>query len=146
MRIRTFAGVLLALVAIVSVSFLVQLNLDLLQREFNLSSTVTVPVYVALLTAFLAGFLPTVGVLLTQTLRRDLAERRARRRNRQEKVTRRETSSTCALPSKKTSSVGHRNSDLTGMAVVHRCWPGIMKRPWDVISTSRKRSGPWSQK
>jgi predicted Zn-dependent protease len=85
MRIRTFAGVLLALVSIVSVSFFAQLNIDLLQGEFKLSSTVAIPVYVALLSAFLAGFLPTVGVLLTQTLRRDLADRRARRKNRQEK-------------------------------------------------------------
>ena len=85
MRIRTFAGVLLALVSIVSVSFLAHLNFDLLQGEFKLSSTVTIPVYVALLVAFLAGFLPTVGVLLTQTLRRDLADRRARRKSRQER-------------------------------------------------------------
>ena len=85
MRIRTFAGVLLALVSIVSVSFLAHLNFDLLQGEFKLSSTVTIPVYAALLVAFLAGFLPTVGVLLTQTLRRDLTDRRARRKSRQER-------------------------------------------------------------
>jgi predicted Zn-dependent protease len=85
MRFRTFAGVLLALVAIVSVSYLVNRNSDLLQGEFRLSSTVTIPVYAALLAAFLSGFLPTVGVLLTQTLRRDLADRRARRQSRQEK-------------------------------------------------------------
>jgi lipopolysaccharide biosynthesis regulator YciM len=85
MRFRTFAGVLLALVAIVFVSYLVHLNFDLMQGEFALSSTITVPVYGALLAAFLLGFLPTVGVLLTQTLRRDLADRRARRVSRQEK-------------------------------------------------------------
>jgi len=75
----------LALAAIVSVSYLAHLNFDLLQRDFAISPTSGMPVYSALLIAFLLGFLPTVGVLLTQTLRRDLAERRARRRSRQEK-------------------------------------------------------------
>ena len=62
------------------------------------------------------------------------------------KVTRQETSVTCASPSRKTSSVNHRNSAVTGMAAVRKCWPGIMKRPWAVISMYRKRSSPWSQK
>ena len=85
MRIRTFIGVILALVAVVVVSYLVNLNSALLQGDFALSPTRATRVYVALLAAFLLGFLPTVGVLLTQTLRRDLAERRARRMSRQEK-------------------------------------------------------------
>jgi lipopolysaccharide biosynthesis regulator YciM len=85
MRFRTFAGVLLALVAIVSVSYLVNLNFELLQGEFALSSATKIPVWSALLVAFLLGFLPTVGVLLAQTLRRDLSERRARRVSRQAK-------------------------------------------------------------
>jgi predicted Zn-dependent protease len=83
MRVRTFLGVLLALVAVVVVSCLYNLNLALLTSTFALSSARAVPLYFVVLAVFLLGFIPTVSVLLAQTLRRDLAERRARRRSRE---------------------------------------------------------------
>jgi len=83
MRPRTVLAILLALVAVVSVSYLSNLNYDLLTRRFSLSASSSLPVYGVLLGVFLLGFLPAGGVLLAQTLRRDLAVRRGRRESRE---------------------------------------------------------------
>ncbi len=85
MRFRTFLGVLLAVVAVVAVSYISNLNTDLLATRFVVTPKVSVSLAWALIVAFLLGFLPTVAVLLTQTLKKDLASRRARRREREAK-------------------------------------------------------------
>ena len=85
MRVRTFVGILLALVVVVLVSYLSNQNPELLLDRFQLSSSRSVPLYLALLGVFLLGFLPAVSVLLTQTLKRDLEQRRERRRSREAK-------------------------------------------------------------
>lgn len=85
MRFRTFLGVLLALVAAIAVSYISNLNDDLLATRFSVTPKTSVALYWALLGAFLLGFLPTVGALLAQTLRKDLAARRARRLEREQK-------------------------------------------------------------
>ncbi|MFQ5525481.1 MAG: tetratricopeptide repeat protein [Thermoanaerobaculia bacterium] len=85
MRFRTFLGVLLAVVAALAVSYISNLNTDLLAAPFAVTPTRSVSLAAALLVAFLLGFLPTVAALLTQTLKKDLAGRRARRRERQAK-------------------------------------------------------------
>ncbi len=85
MRFRTFLGVLLAVVAALAVSYISNLNTDLLADRFAVTPTASVSLATALLIAFLVGFLPTVAALLTQTLRKDLAGRRARRIEREAK-------------------------------------------------------------
>ncbi len=79
MRVHTFLGILLALVGSLVVAYLAQQNNDLIRQPFQVTETWAVPVYVILLTAFLAGFLPVVTVLLVKTLKQDLATRRQRR-------------------------------------------------------------------
>ncbi len=83
MRVRTFLGILLALVAVVAVSYLSNQNSELLTARFRLTQSTTVPVYAAVLAVFLLGFLPAVSVLLTQTLKRELARRRERKLDRE---------------------------------------------------------------
>ncbi|MGH9465128.1 MAG: tetratricopeptide repeat protein [Thermoanaerobaculia bacterium] len=83
MKVRTFAAILFALAAVVAVSYLSTQNSELLTRPFALGSSASVPLYAALILVFLAGFLPAVSVLLVQTLHRDLAARRERRRERE---------------------------------------------------------------
>jgi lipopolysaccharide biosynthesis regulator YciM len=83
MRPRTVAVILFFLAAVVSVSYLSNLNFDLLTRRFALSAQSSVPVYAVLLVAFLIGFLPAGGALMAQTLRRDLNLRRDRRASRE---------------------------------------------------------------
>lgn len=85
MRFRTFLGILLAVVAAIAVAYVSNLNSDLLQSRFSLTPKTSVALHVALLAAFLMGFLPTVSVLLGQTLKKDLASRRGRRQERQVK-------------------------------------------------------------
>ncbi len=85
MRVQTFVGILLALVVVVTVSYLSNQNPELLVSRFQLSESRSMPLYLALLGAFLGGFLPAVSVLLTQTLKRDLEQRRERRRSREAK-------------------------------------------------------------
>ena len=85
MRVRTFLGTLLALVVVVVASYLTHLNIELLTGRFALSERTTMPVYAAILAAFLLGFLPAVSVLLAQTLRRDLAQRRTRQLDREKR-------------------------------------------------------------
>jgi predicted Zn-dependent protease len=83
MKVRTFAAILFALAAVVAVSYFSTQNSELLARPFALGSAASVPLYAALICVFLAGFLPAVSVLLVQNLRRELAARRERRRERE---------------------------------------------------------------
>ncbi len=83
MRIRTLLSILFALAVVVSVAYLTQHNRELLQLPFQLSALRSVPLYAALLLAFLAGFLPVVTILVVQTLKKDLALRRQRRFDRE---------------------------------------------------------------
>ncbi len=85
MRLRTLVGLLAALAVVVSVAYLSSQNEELLQRRFELTAETSIPVYGALLVVFLLGFLPAVSVLVTQTLKRDLARRRERRLTREVK-------------------------------------------------------------
>ena len=85
MQLRTFVGILVALLVVVSVSFLSHLNVDLLGERFAISSERSVPLYGVVLAVFLLGFLPVVSVLLVKTLRGDLALRRERRLSREAK-------------------------------------------------------------
>lgn len=84
MRVRTYLGLLLALLLMVAASYLTQLNRDVLYTEFRVNPTTTVPIWIVVLAVFLAGFLPTGTVLLAQHLRRDLAARRERKTRRAE--------------------------------------------------------------
>jgi predicted Zn-dependent protease len=83
MRVRTYLGLLLALLLIIAASYLTQQNRDVLYTEFRVNPTTTVPIWIVVLTVFLAGFLPTGTVLLAQHLRRDLAARRERKARRE---------------------------------------------------------------
>ncbi len=83
MRIRTLVGILVALVAVVLVSFLVQENRELLSLRLALGETISVSVATALLVVFLAGLLPPVSVLIVQQLQQQLRARRDRRLNRE---------------------------------------------------------------
>ena len=84
MQVRTYIGILLGVLVVVAASFWTNLNRDLLlQQSFRLTPSLSVPVYAALLGVFLVGFLPSVTVLLLASFRRDLAERRRRRRTRE---------------------------------------------------------------
>ena len=85
MRLRTFAGILVALLVVVAVSYLSHQNIDLLSERFVLGGERSVPVYVVVLAVFLLGFLPVVSILLARTLRGDLAQRRERRLSREAK-------------------------------------------------------------
>jgi predicted Zn-dependent protease len=85
-RPRTFAILLAALLVTIVVAFLSVLNRELLVQPFWLTgvpgSGWNVPLFVVLLAVFLSGFLPVVIRMLVETVRRDLAERRARRESR----------------------------------------------------------------
>jgi predicted Zn-dependent protease len=85
MRIRTFLAILCALALAVVASHLTQLNRDVLYTEFRVGSTTTVPIYLMVILVFLAGFLPPVVTLVTQTLRRDLQARKSRKLERETK-------------------------------------------------------------
>lgn len=85
MRVRTFLGVLLALVATLAVSYISNLNTESLALRFALTPNFSVSLGWALVFCFLLGFLPTVSVLLAGTLKRDLTSRRARRLEREAK-------------------------------------------------------------
>jgi predicted Zn-dependent protease len=85
MRIRTYLGILLAVVVVVAASYLTHQNRELLYLPFRVTPERAVPLYFVLLAVFLAGFLPTVTLLLVHTLRRDLALRRERRLRREAK-------------------------------------------------------------
>ena len=83
MKFRTLLGYLVALLSILIVTAIALRNRELLETPLSLGKDFTVPVYAAGVLIFLLGFLPPAGVLLAQTLRRDLAERQARRSNRE---------------------------------------------------------------
>lgn len=86
MRPRTFVILLAALFVTIVVAFLSVLNRELLVQPFWLSGTPgsgwNVPLFLVVLAVFLSGFLPVVVRMLVETVRRDLAERRARRESR----------------------------------------------------------------
>lgn len=85
MQIRTYLGILLTVLVVVYVAFLTPLNFELLvEQRFLLNSESSIPVWAALLVVFLAGLLPAVGLVLAQSLRRDLMLRRQRRRHRED--------------------------------------------------------------
>lgn len=83
MRIRTVIGTLVTLVLVVLVAYLTQQNGGLLSQPFALTDQRAAPLYVVLVAVFLMGFLPVVSILVVQALRRDLAERRVRRFDRE---------------------------------------------------------------
>lgn len=83
MQIRTYLGILLGVLLVVYVSFLTPLNFDLLVQPFELTSELSIPLYAALLVIFLAGLLPPVTALLVSSLKRDLWQRKERRRSRE---------------------------------------------------------------
>ena len=83
MRIRSFVGLLLAVALVFYAVVLHHYNLDILQERFHVGPEATIPLWVALLAIFLLGFLPTGVTLVVDTLRRDLALRRSRRRKRE---------------------------------------------------------------
>ncbi len=83
MQLRTYLGILLGVLLVVYVSFLTQRNVGVLVEPFELGSGLRVPLYGALLMVFLAGLLPAVTALLVSSLKRDLRQRRARRRSRE---------------------------------------------------------------
>lgn len=83
MKIRTVLGVLFALVVVVVATYVSHQNVELFTAPVHLTPARTVPVYVVLIGVFLLGFLPTVGVLVAQTLSSELQERRRRRADRE---------------------------------------------------------------
>jgi len=83
MRVRSFFGLLLAVAAAFVAAYHVRLNDELLDRRFLLGEGVSIPVWGALLGAFLAGFLPVGITLVVDTLRHELAQRRSRRAQRE---------------------------------------------------------------
>ena len=85
MRLRTFVGILVALLVVVAVSYLSHLNVELLSERFEITSGRSIPLYGVVLAVFLLGFLPVVSVLLVKTLKGDLAQRRERRLSREAK-------------------------------------------------------------
>ena len=85
MRLRTFLGILFAFFVVIAVAYLSTLNFDLLRERFAVSEIRTVPVYGVFVVTFLLGFLPAVSVLLTQTLKQELAQRRQRKLSREDK-------------------------------------------------------------
>lgn len=84
MRIRSFLGLLLAIGAAIYASILHTHNRALFSERFHLGPETSIPLWGALLAVFLAGFLPTGITLVVDTLRRDLALRRERRRQRED--------------------------------------------------------------
>lgn len=86
MKFRTFFIILLSLLAVVAGSYVYQRNADLLGQPFALGAQRSVPLWGALLAVFFLGFLPTVAVLLIDTLRADLKARKRHRKRRAEQA------------------------------------------------------------
>lgn len=86
MKFRTFFIILLSLLAVVAGAYVYQRNIDLLHQPFALGPERSIPLWGAVLAMFFLGFLPTVAVLLIDTLRADLKARRQRRERRQQKA------------------------------------------------------------
>ncbi len=83
MRVRTYLGLLLALAAVFLGSYVTHHNQALLYEPFHLGKALVVPLWVALLVVFLLGFLPTLTLLMVASVRRDLALRDERKKNRE---------------------------------------------------------------
>lgn len=83
MRFRTYFGVLIGTAALAAVSYFTHHNWDALQQPFRLGSTAAIPLWAALLTVFVLGFLPTFTYLLVGSVRQDLALRDERRKTRE---------------------------------------------------------------
>jgi lipopolysaccharide biosynthesis regulator YciM len=83
MRLRSFFGLLVAVGAAFVAAYHVRLNGALLDERFRLGEELSIPLWGALLGAFLAGFLPVATVLVVDTLRQELALRRERRERRE---------------------------------------------------------------
>ena len=75
MRLRSFFGLLLAVGAAFVAAYHVRLNGALLDQRFRLGEELSIPLWGAILGAFLAGFLPVAAVLVVDTLRHELALR-----------------------------------------------------------------------
>ncbi|HKI86450.1 MAG TPA: tetratricopeptide repeat protein [Thermoanaerobaculia bacterium] len=85
MRIRTLVGILIALFLLVFLSSVAHQNIALLHQPVKLTRSAELPLWSIVLGVFLLGFLPPVFSLVVQTLKRDLAQRRNRRRKREQK-------------------------------------------------------------
>jgi predicted Zn-dependent protease len=83
-RIRSFFGLLFAVAVVFAASYLVKLNAPLLEEPFRLGTDTSVTVWWAFLAIFLAGFLPIAAMLVADTLRLELTQRRGRREQREE--------------------------------------------------------------
>lgn len=84
MQIRTYLGILLAVLVVVYAFFFTPVNFELLlEQRFFLNSGTSIPVWAALTAVFLAGLLPAAALLAVQSLKRDLSRRRRRRRHRE---------------------------------------------------------------
>jgi len=84
MRLRSFFGLLLAVAAAFFASHLARHNSELLEQPFRLGPEGSIRLWVAILIVFLAGFLPVGMMLVVDTLRHELAQRRERRSAREE--------------------------------------------------------------
>jgi tetratricopeptide (TPR) repeat protein len=84
MRVRSFFGLLFAVAIAFGASYLAKINSSLLEERFHFGPEASVPVWVALLVVFLAGFLPVGATLVADTLRHELRQRRARREAREQ--------------------------------------------------------------
>lgn len=86
MKVRTYIGILLGVGLLVWVAWLTVLNSELLSdpaHRFQLGAGFHVSFVVIAVVVFLAGFLPPATMLLVRSLKRDLDERRERRRSRE---------------------------------------------------------------
>ncbi len=83
MKFRTYLGILLAVLFVVGASFLTSLNSELLRQSFRIADARVIPLWGALLGAFLLGFLPVATWLFIQSLEQDLSARRKRRNERE---------------------------------------------------------------
>jgi len=86
MQVRTYIGILLGVALLVWVAWLTVLNSDLLsdpENRFQVGAGWSVSFVAVAVLVFLAGFLPPATMLLVRSLKRDLDERRERRRSRE---------------------------------------------------------------
>jgi predicted Zn-dependent protease len=86
MRIRSLIGLLFAVAVAFGAAYLAKLNDPLLDERFRVGPAASIPLWGTLLLIFLAGFLPVGVTLAADTLRRELALRRERRRQREEEA------------------------------------------------------------
>lgn len=84
MKLRTYVGVLLGVLVVTVVSALALRNRDLLFQPFAVGGDASLPLWAALLGAFLLGLLPPLVLVSVQALQNQLARRRSRRLRREE--------------------------------------------------------------